>query len=99
MPRMPKPHEPAICRDCGRTSNCGENAENVCLFCGGALDLFNDLAVRLPDSQLMAFAQLLKRIGHAEIRALARDDRECYEIKDAISVFQRELANIHFNPR
>ena len=60
-----------------------------------------DIAVQLElsDSQALALAQLVKRIGSAEMRQNATSDAEAYEMRDALASLQKSLANAGFTPR
>ena len=57
-----------------------------------------DIAVQLElsDSQALALAQLVKRIGWAEMRQNATSDAEAYEMRDALASLQKTLANAGF---
>ena len=60
-----------------------------------------DIAVQLElsDSQALALAQLVKRIGWAEMRQNATSDAEAYEMRDALASLQKSLANAGLTPR
>jgi len=53
----------------------------------------------LDDTRALALAQLVKRIGWAEMRQNAVDDAECYHMRDAIDVLGRALAEAGYAPR
>ena len=53
----------------------------------------------LPDSEAIALAQLVKRIGYAEMRTNAVSDEECEVMVQAIYKLQDALAQAGFSPR
>lgn len=57
------------------------------------------LTVELSPAQAWALAQLLKRLGWSECRALAADDSEAYAMLDATECVRRGLADAGFAPR
>lgn len=63
--------------------------------------LMNESAIQfeLPESQALALAQLVKRIGWAEMRQNAVSDDEAYEMKYALAELQKALAAAGFAPR
>jgi len=65
------------------------------------LNALNDVTVTLvmSDLQTEALAQLIKRIGWAEIRQNAVDDLEAYEMRDAVYRLQKALAEAGYAPR
>jgi hypothetical protein len=50
------------------------------------------VTVELTDSQALALAQFVKRVGWQEFRACAVDDDEAYAIRSAVDQVQRALA-------
>lgn len=58
-----------------------------------------DIQVRLPESQAMALAQFLKRIGWDEMRVNAADEMETYEIRSALTQIQNTLEAEGYAPR
>ncbi|MBN5380593.1 hypothetical protein JY493_26065 [Serratia marcescens] len=44
-------------------------------------------------------AQFVKRLTWSEIQACAVDENETYEMRDAVNVLQRSLAEAGFSPR
>jgi hypothetical protein len=57
------------------------------------------LTVTLTESQALALAQFVKRVGWQEFRQNAVDDDEAYVIRDAIDVVAKALKNEGFAPR
>jgi hypothetical protein len=57
------------------------------------------ITLELPAHQTLALAQFLKRIGWTEIRANAVDLDESYEIRAALDVLRKALAEEGFAPR
>jgi len=57
------------------------------------------ITVELPLDQAEALAQFVKRIGWAEMRACAIDDKEAYEIRAALSALAKGLAEAGHAPR
>ena len=55
--------------------------------------------LELDAGHAWALALFLKRVGWSEMRDCARDERETYEIRDAINAAARELANAGYAPR
>ena len=55
--------------------------------------------LELNDAQAWALAELVKRIGWAELRQNAVDDAEAYEMREAIEVLARALADSGMSPR
>ncbi|HEB56623.1 MAG TPA: hypothetical protein ENI98_10025 [Gammaproteobacteria bacterium] len=55
--------------------------------------------LELSDSKALALAQFVKRIGFQEMRDNAQDDKEAYEIRDAITTLQNALNNAGYSPR
>lgn len=51
----------------------------------------------LTESQAMALAQFVKRLSWSEMRACAVDEDETYEIKDAVGILQKSLADAGFS--
>jgi len=58
-----------------------------------------NLQIELDEEQAWALAQLLKRIGWSEWRALAQDDQEAYEMRSACEQLRRQLAEQGCAPR
>lgn len=57
------------------------------------------LTVTLTSIEADALAQLLKRIGFTECRALAASDAEAYLMRDACDVIAKTLASLNHAPR
>lgn len=57
------------------------------------------VTVELTDSQALALAQFVKRVGWQEFRACAVDDDEAYAIRSAVDQVQRALAEQGYSPR
>ncbi|HHL2712873.1 TPA: hypothetical protein ACQ39K_004502 [Yersinia enterocolitica] len=57
------------------------------------------VTTELTESQAMALAQFVKRLSWSEMRACAVDEDETYEIKDAVGILQKSLADAGFSPR
>ena len=76
--------------DLGQTSQARELADHM---------LPVTVVVRLPDSEALALAQFVKRIGWREIRENAVDNDEAYEMRAAIYKLQTALAECGFAPR
>lgn len=53
----------------------------------------------LNEAETWAFAQLLKRLSWAELRACAVDDAEAYDARDAVAKLQRAFAEAGVAPR
>lgn len=53
----------------------------------------------LNDDQAWSLAQLCKRIGFTDLRALAASDVEAYEMAEAIGHLHKALAEAGFEPR
>jgi hypothetical protein len=53
----------------------------------------------LTEAETWAFAQLLKRLSWAELRACAVDEAETYEARDAVAKLQRAFAEAGIAPR
>ena len=53
----------------------------------------------LNEAETWAFAQLLKRLSWAELRACAVDDVESYDARDAVAKLQRAFAEAGVAPR
>lgn len=58
-----------------------------------------NVSMTLPDRQALALAQLVKRIGWTEMRQNAVDDDEAYEMRDALGVLAKALAEAGYAPR
>lgn len=57
------------------------------------------VTTELSNSQALALAQFVKRLTCSEMRACAIDEDETYEIKDAVNLLQKSLAEAGFSPR
>lgn len=57
------------------------------------------IATELTDSQALALAQFVKRVGWTEMRGCAVDDNEASEIRAAIDQVRAALADAGFAPR
>lgn len=55
--------------------------------------------LELDAGHAWALAQLVKRIGWAEIRGNAQDDTEAYDMRDAVEALAKELAAAGYAPR
>lgn len=55
--------------------------------------------VDMPQDQAWALAQLLKRIGYSDCRALAEDDQQAYQMIQATEHVRRALADAGMAPR
>ena len=55
--------------------------------------------VDMPQDQAWALAQLLKRIGYSDCRALAEDDQQAYQMIQATEHVRRALADAGIAPR
>ena len=55
--------------------------------------------LELTDDQAWALAELVKRIGWTELRQNAVDDAEAYEMRDAVELLARSLADAGVSPR
>ena len=53
----------------------------------------------LNDKKLMAAAQVLKRIGYNNIRALSENEDEAYDAQEVLSYIREALAEQGYNPR
>ncbi len=53
----------------------------------------------LTQSQALALAQFVKRLTWSEIQACAVDENETYEMRDAVNLLQKSLAETGFSPR
>jgi hypothetical protein len=51
------------------------------------------------DKQLVAAAEVLKRIGWSDIRKLSATDEEAYDAQYTLEAIRRELAEQGYNPR
>lgn len=58
-----------------------------------------DLSLDLDETQALALAQFVKRIGWSEIRQNAVDDNEAYLMRDALDMLSKSLAGEGFAPR
>ena len=57
------------------------------------------IQVDMPLDQAWALAQLLKRIGYSDCRALAEDDQQAYQMIQATEHVRRALADAGIAPR
>lgn len=57
------------------------------------------IVVCLTDSEAMALAQFLKRVGFGEVRVNAVDDADAYKMMDSLSYVRDALKDAGFNPR
>jgi GTP cyclohydrolase II len=57
------------------------------------------IEIEVNESQLMAAAQVLKRIGFTDIRALSANDDEAYSAQYALEKIRAGLAAAGYNPR
>lgn len=57
------------------------------------------VTTELTQSQALALAQLVKRLTWSEIQACAVDEDETYEMRDAVNLLQKSLAEAGFSPR
>lgn len=57
------------------------------------------VTTELSDSQAMALAQFVKRVGWSEMRGCAVDDEEAYEIRGALEQLRRSLVEAGLSPR
>jgi uncharacterized protein YpbB len=55
--------------------------------------------IDLPQDLAWALAQLLKRIGYSDCRALAEDDQQAYQMIQATEQVRRALADAGIAPR
>jgi len=55
--------------------------------------------VNLTDEEAWALAQFLKRVGYHDVRPLAVDKCEAYEMLDAGEKVRRALAELGYVPR
>ncbi|RTL27849.1 MAG: hypothetical protein EKK47_17570 [Burkholderiales bacterium] len=55
--------------------------------------------VDLPQDLAWALAQLLKRIGYSDCRALAEDDEQAYQMIEATEQVRKALAQAGVAPR
>lgn len=58
-----------------------------------------NVAFELDESQAMALAQLVKRVGWSEIRRNAVSDDEAYMMRDALGELAKALRDSGFAPR
>jgi hypothetical protein len=55
--------------------------------------------LQLSDTEAMALAQFVKRVGWTEVRANAASDQEGYDVRDALNLLQTALADAGYAPR
>ena len=53
----------------------------------------------IEESQAMALAQVLKRIGFSEIRKLSTSEAETYDAQTALESVRKSLVEAGYNPR
>jgi hypothetical protein len=58
-----------------------------------------NITIDLTDEQAAQFAQFLKRVSFSEYRALAENDENAYEMRDAGEKIRESLSEAGFNPR
>ena len=58
-----------------------------------------NLELDVNETQAMALAQFVKRVGWSEIRVNAESDDDAYNMRDAISRLQDALADAGYAPR
>ncbi|MEL5252923.1 hypothetical protein PTQ97_23410 [Serratia ureilytica] len=56
------------------------------------------VTTELTQSQALALAQFVKRLTWSEIQACAVDEDETYEMRDAVNLLQKSLAEAGFSP-
>lgn len=57
------------------------------------------VTTELTQSQALELAQFVKRLTWSEIQACAVDEDETYEMRDAVNLLQKSLAEAGFSPR
>ncbi|MBH3029550.1 DUF7706 family protein [Serratia liquefaciens] len=57
------------------------------------------VTTELTQIQALALAQFVKRLTWSEIQACAVDENETYEMRDAVNLLQKSLAEAGFSPR
>jgi hypothetical protein len=57
------------------------------------------LQIDMPQDLAWALAQMLKRIGYSDCRALAEDDQQAYQMIQATEQVRRALADAGIAPR
>ncbi|MDF9722833.1 hypothetical protein P4S07_024070 [Serratia marcescens] len=57
------------------------------------------VTTELTQSQALALAQFVKRLTWSAIQACAVDEDETYEMRDAVNLLQKSLAEAGFSPR
>ena len=57
------------------------------------------VTTELTQSQALALAQFVKRLTWSEIQACAVDEDETYEMRDAVNLLQKSLAEAGFSQR
>lgn len=57
------------------------------------------VTTELTQSQALALAQFVKRLTWSEIQACAVDEAETYQMRDAVNLLQKSLAEAGFSPR
>jgi hypothetical protein len=62
-------------------------------------ETFITMNAELTDTEAMALAQFVKRVGWQEIRSCAVSNNEAYFIRDAIGKVQTNLKELGYAPR
>ncbi|MBW2011201.1 MAG: hypothetical protein JRI32_06030 [Deltaproteobacteria bacterium] len=57
------------------------------------------ITVEMTESEAMALAQFLKRVGFTDFRSNAVSEDEAYTMIDASEKIRKELAEVGFAPR
>lgn len=55
--------------------------------------------IDIDETQTAALAQVLKRIGYTDIRALSQDDAEAYSAQHALEQIRQALVKQGYDPR
>lgn len=58
-----------------------------------------NIEIEAKPDQLMAMAEVLKRIGYTDIRKLSASDQEAYDAQYALEQVRQALNNNGYNPR
>ena len=58
-----------------------------------------EMEIAIPRDEAVALAQLLKRVGFSDVRALAKDETEAYLMMGAVSKLQDAMSLNGFDPR
>lgn len=62
-------------------------------------EFLTPVTVSLTNEEAWALAELVKRIGWAELRGNAANENEAYTMRDAVGRLQGALAEAGFSPR